>query len=66
MTKPPKYHAPFRVLPVGRCFAQGGNIYRKRSTRIAQLIRPVRYAHRWFYFKQSELVTLKAFGGPYE
>ena len=58
----------FIDLPVGSFFANGSNVYKKRSTRTAVIVGAVRYLKDrhvisdylnglWFYYKLSEIVN---------
>jgi len=45
----------FNELPEQAIFILNGNQYRKRSTRTAEIIKPVEYAGTWFYFRKKDL-----------
>ena len=53
-----KYSTQFNSLPVGSLFIKGGNKWKKRSTRTAEIVEPVEYAGTWFYFGMSESVVI--------
>ena len=46
----------FHQVTVGETFHCNGNVWRKRSSRTAVMVRPVEYAGKWFYFRQNELL----------
>ena len=51
--------ARFEDVEVGVVFQNGGNIWRKKSSRTAVMVSPERYAGTWFYFKQYETVEIR-------
>ena len=40
-------------------FEKNGYIYRKKSSRTAEIIRPTEYAGTWFYFSAGELANIE-------
>ena len=56
-----KYSIAFDQLPVGNTFSMNGNRWMKRSTRTAEIVKPVDYAGQWFYFSMNERVIIKYF-----
>ena len=51
--------ARFEDVEVGGIFQNGGNKWRKRSSRTAVIISPERYAWTWFYFNRHETVEIR-------
>jgi hypothetical protein len=46
----------FRNAEKGETFHSNGNKWRKRSTRTAEIVRPVEYAGHWFYFRNGDVI----------
>lgn len=46
----------FRKLQVNEYFRCNGNLWRKRSTRTAVMVKPEEYAGTWFYFEGRQVV----------
>lgn len=46
----------FRDLEVGVYFWDGGNIWRKRSSRTCEIVSPERFKGRWFYCPMTLVV----------
>lgn len=53
-----KYYINFASLSVGSTFSFNGNRYLKRSTRTAEIIKPVEYTGTWFYFSTNDLCII--------
>jgi len=49
-----RQYAYFSELPAGALFSKNGNQYKKRSTRTAEMVKPVEYSGLWFYFARRE------------
>lgn len=49
----------FECVAIGEEYHNGGNVWRKRSTRTGVVIAPERYASTWFYFAQHETVEVE-------
>lgn len=47
----------FKDVKAGAKFAFGGNLWVKRSTRTAGIIKPAEYSGRWFYFGATDNVN---------
>ena len=54
-----KYQTQFERLPFGLIFEKNGTIFRKKSSRTAEIIRPTEYAGTWFYFSANELANIE-------
>jgi hypothetical protein len=46
----------FRNAERGEIFHSNGNIWRKRSSRTAEIIYPERFKPLWFYFGSREII----------
>ena len=46
----------FKAIKVKALFNHGGNIWLKRSSRTAEIVKPSRFRGTWFYFGQDEYV----------
>lgn len=53
--QPARQYAYFGELPVTTTFSLNGNLWRKRSTRTAEIVKPEHLAGTWFYFGNREL-----------
>ena len=53
-----RYLTQFERVKVGANFSKGGNLWTKRSTKTAGIVRPEEYAGAWFYFTQREPVEI--------
>ena len=53
-----KYYINFASLSVGSTFSFNGNRWLKRSTRTAEIIKPVEYTGTWFYFSTNDLCII--------
>ena len=49
-----RYQIAFEGLKVGTKFSYNGNLWLKRSTRTAEIVKPDDYAGRWFYFGMND------------
>lgn len=54
-----KYQTQFERLPLGLIFEKNGVIYRKKSSRTAEIIRPDAYHGMWFWFSANELANIE-------
>jgi hypothetical protein len=45
----------FKDIPTNSIFHFGGNQWIKKSKRTAQIIKPIEYSERWFYFSKNDL-----------
>ena len=53
-----KQFAHFSKLPLNTQFSLNGNMFKKRSTRTAEIVTPHQYSGTWFYFKSRQLVIV--------
>lgn len=57
-TKTQKYQTTFDRIPVEYTFSYNGQLWQKRSTRTAHILKPEEYRGNWFYFAGLDKVTL--------
>lgn len=55
-----KYITQFNRLKTGSNFSKNGYKWKKRSTRTAEIVKPVEYKGKWFYFGQNEPVYIRS------
>lgn len=53
-----KYNTQFERIKIGKNFSKNGNLYKKRSTRTAEIVSPTEYAGQWFYFSNKDQVII--------
>ena len=49
-----RHHIAFEDLRVSETFSYNGNIWRKRSKRTAEIVKPEEHAGVWFYFGRKD------------
>ena len=53
-----RYLTQFERIKIGALFSKGGNRWRKRSTRTAEITKPEQYSGTWFYLSKREPVEI--------
>ena len=53
-----RYLTQFERVKVGAHFSKNGNLWLKRSTRTAEIKKPIQYNGKWFYFSQREPIEI--------
>jgi hypothetical protein len=50
-----RQYALFEELPLKTLFVKDGNLWKKRSLRTAEIVKPIEFSSRWFYFSKRDL-----------
>lgn len=55
-----KQYAYFNELPTKAEFNMNGIVYKKRSTRTADIVRPEIYAGQWYYIGKKDMCVVNS------